>query len=367
MTTATQRRLDVDKLRDFCRRVFEKMGVAPQDALATADNLVTADLRGIHSHGVARLKRYVDGLKNGVMIARPDEKIVRETPVSVVIDAGAGLGQPVSKRAMQKAIEKAKKSGVGFAAVRNSNHYGIAGYYSMMALEEGMMGFSTTNTAVLVVPTFGKDALMGTNPISVAIPAGKERPYVLDMATSTVPRGKLEVYNRQEKEIPPVWATDENGNPTTDPGRVLKNMLDRAGGGLAPLGGTTEETGGHKGYGLMLLVEILTGVLTGAAFADQVYPRDSSGKPLPANLGHLFAALRIDLFRDPEDFKSDMDVLLGKLKNSSKAEGEDRIYIHGEKEYEKAEENAVKGVPIHPKVIATMKQIAEQIGVEHNF
>ena len=259
MTTVTEERINVDALRDFCTEVFKKMGVDPDDARVTADNLVTADLRGIHSHGVARLKRYVDGLKNGVMIAKPDEKIVRETPFSIVIDAGAGLGQPASKRAMTKAIEKAKKNGVGFACVRNSNHYGIAGYYSMMALEHDMIGISMTNTAVLVIPTFGRDALLGTNPISIVIPAGKERPYVLDMATSTVPRGKLEVYNRMEKDLPSGWATDEKGIPTTDPGRVLKNMLARAGGGLLPLGGAGEEMGGHKGYGMMLMVEILTG------------------------------------------------------------------------------------------------------------
>ncbi|MGD2206880.1 MAG: Ldh family oxidoreductase, partial [Anaerolineae bacterium] len=210
-----------DPLSDFCVRVFETMGVSPEDARITADVLVRANLRGIDSHGVARLARYVNGLRDSVMIAQPKEKVVLETPTTVTIEAGAGLGQPVSYRAMTKAIEKAKEYGCGFATVRNSNHFGIAGYYAMMALEHDMMGMTTTNAAVLVAPTFGRDAMYGTNPIALAVPAGKERPFVMDMATSTVPRGKLEVYHRQEKSIPLGWATDERGVPTDDPGRVL--------------------------------------------------------------------------------------------------------------------------------------------------
>ncbi|MCD6554052.1 MAG: Ldh family oxidoreductase, partial [Anaerolineae bacterium] len=212
-----------EPLKDFCTRVFEKLGVPRDDAEVTSDVLVLANLRGIDSHGVARLRRYVNGLRDGVMVARPEIQVVRETPATALIDAGAGLGQPVSYRAMQKAIEKALEVGAGFVTVRNSNHYGIAGYYAMMALEHDCIGISMTNAAVLVVPTFGRDAMLGTNPISVAAPAGQERPFVLDMATSTVPQGKLEVYHRLEKPIPLGWATDETGTPTTDAGRVLEN------------------------------------------------------------------------------------------------------------------------------------------------
>ena len=186
-------RVWADPLKDFCVRVFTKMGVPEEDARITADVLVTADLRGIDSHGVARLRRYVNGLRSGMMVARPEVKVVAETPATMLIDAGAGLGQPVSYRAMQRAIQKALDVGAGFVTVRNSNHYGIAGYYAMMALEHNCVGISMTNAAVLVVPTFGRDAMLGTNPIAVAAPAGEERPFVLDMATSTVPRGKLEV------------------------------------------------------------------------------------------------------------------------------------------------------------------------------
>ncbi|MFB0546903.1 MAG: Ldh family oxidoreductase, partial [Anaerolineae bacterium] len=182
-----------EALRGFCSRVFKALGVPPEEAAVTADVLVAADLRGIDSHGVARMKRYANGLRDGLILATPEIKVVHETSTTALIDGGAGLGQPVSVRAMELAINKARELGVGFVAVRNSNHYGIAGYYSMMALKHELIGISMTNTNVLVVPTFGKDAILGTNPLSVAVPAGEERPFVLDMATSVVTRGKLEV------------------------------------------------------------------------------------------------------------------------------------------------------------------------------
>ncbi len=229
-------KFDAGALTDFCVRVFEKMGVSSGDARITADVLVQANLRGIDSHGVARLARYVNGLRDGIMVAQPEEKVVVETPTTIAVDAGAGLGQPVSFRAMKKAIAKAEEYGCGFATVRNSNHYGIAGYYAMMALEHDMIGISTTNAAVLVVPTFGRDSMYGTNPIALAVPGNEERAFVMDMATSTVPRGKLEVYHRQEKPLPLGWATDEKGVPTSDASRVLDNFAKRAGGRLASPG-----------------------------------------------------------------------------------------------------------------------------------
>ncbi len=356
-----------DPLRDFCVRVFTEMGVSPEDARITADVLVEANLRGIDSHGVARLARYVNGLRDGVMIARPDEKVVVETPTTITFEAGAGLGQPVSHRAMTAAIEKAQEYGCGFATVRNSNHYGIAGYYAMMALEQDMIGISTTNAAVLVAPTFGRNATYGTNPIALAVPADEERPFVMDMATSTVPRGKLEVYDRQDKSIPLGWATDERGVPTDDPGRVLDNFITRAGGGLLPLGGAGEEMGGHKGYGMGMMVEILSAVLPGAAFLTHVYPKDAEGRPLPANLGHFFGAWRVDAFRDPAAFKADMDTVLRELKTGDLAQGAERIYVHGEKEYEEYDRRSEDGIPLGPKVEASLKQIAADLGVEYDL
>jgi LDH2 family malate/lactate/ureidoglycolate dehydrogenase len=356
-----------DPLRDFCARVFEKMGVPADDAAVTADVLVAANLRGIDSHGVARLKRYVDGLRDGVMLARPDIVVVHETPGTALVDGGAGLGQPVGMRGMKLAIEKAQEMGVGFVAVRNSNHYGIAAYYSMMALEQEMIGISMTNAAALVVPTFGKDAMLGTNPISVAAPSGEERPFVLDMATSTVPRGKLEVYDRQGKPLPLGWATDEHGVATTDTRRVLDNLLARVGGGLLPLGGEGELFRGYKGYGLSLLVDILSGVLPGAGYANTIYPKTPEGKPLPANIGHFFGAIRVDAFRPLDEFKATMDDIIRRLKGSAKAEGAERIYIHGEKEFEEEDRRRRVGIPLHPVTVATMQQIARELGVEYDL
>jgi L-2-hydroxycarboxylate dehydrogenase (NAD+) len=360
-------RVHAEPLADFCVRVFEKMGVFPEDARITADVLVQANLRGIDSHGVARLARYVNGLRDGVMLAHPEVKVVVETPTTVTLDAGAGLGQPVSYRAMKMAIDKARQYGCGFATVRNSNHYGIAGYYAMMAVEHDMIGISTTNADVLVVPTFCRDAMYGTNPIAVAVPAGQERPFVLDMATSTVPRGKLEVYQRGEKPMPMGWATDERGIPTADAGRVLDNFVKRAGGGLLPLGGAGEEFSGYKGYGIGLVVEILSAVLPGAAHLSSVYPKDASGKPLPANLGHFFGAWRLDAFRPAEEFKADMDDLIRRLKNGRLAEGAARIYVHGEKEFEEAGRRAEHGIPLGAKVEASLKQIAADLGIDYDL
>jgi L-2-hydroxycarboxylate dehydrogenase (NAD+) len=290
---------------------------------------------------------------------------VVETPTTVTLDAAAGLGQPVSYRAMKVAIEKAQAYGCGFATVRNSNHYGIAGYYAMMALEYDMIGISSTNADVLVVPTFSRDAMYGTNPIALAVPAGQEKPFVLDMATSTVPRGKLEVYHRQEKPLPLGWATDEHGVPTADAGRVLDNFTKRAGGGLLPLGGAGEEFSGYKGYGMGMLVEILSAVLPGAAYLTSVYPKDAIGKALPANLGHFFGAWRIDAFRTPDQFKADMDDLIRRLKGGRLAAGATRIYVHGEKEFEEADRRRAQGIPLGAKVDASLKQIAADLDVEY--
>ncbi len=357
------RTVRVEPLTQFCQKVFEKMGVPPQDAFTTTDVLVLADLRGIDSHGVARLRRYYTGLKNGVMVPKPIIKTVHETPITALLDGGAALGQVAGKRGMNLAIEKAKKNGMGFVAVRNSNHYGIAGYYSLMALKDDLIGIALTNSDCYVVPTFGRDVLLGTNPISVTVPALKERPYVLDMSTAVATLGKLEVYNRMGKKLPNGWATDENGRSCDDPGRVLNNIRSKAGGGLLPLGGEGEEFGGHKGYGLDLLVDIFCGVLPGLAYLNLLYPKTPEGKPLPSLVGHFFGAMRIDYFRPAGDFKKDMDDMIRRLKNSNKAEGQDRIYVHGEKEFELEEKYRKEGIPLYFKVYDDLKAIGEEVGV----
>jgi len=349
----------IDDLFETVVEVFEKLGVPKEDGKIIADVLISADRRGIDSHGVARLKRYVDGIRNGVMNPKTEITVVKETPVSMVVDGGAGMGQVVAYRVMKKCIEKAKKNYLCFATIRNSNHYGIAGYYSMMALKEGLIGISMTNAAPLVIPTFGKDAVLGTNPISIAVPAKNEKPFVLDMATSTVPRGKLEVYNRLGKKIPLMWATDENGVPTDDPARVLRNLLERKGGGLLPLGGADELTGGHKGYGLALLVDIFSGVFSSGAWGTDVYGK----KGQPANVCHFLGAISPDAFIGLEGISENMDNIIRMLKNAPKAEGKGRIYIHGEKEFEKEEERNEE-VPLYYKVYDTIKDICNELGVE---
>jgi len=347
--------------------VFRQVGVAEQDALLTADVLVASDLRGVSSHGVAHLRRYADGIRAGTIMARPDERIVAETPVTATIDAGAGLGQPVSCRAMQKAIRKALDMGAGFVAVRNSNHHGMVAYYAMMALEHNCIGLAMTNASPKVVPTFGQHATLGTNPLAVAAPADKSLPFVLDMATSTVALGKLEIADRLGKSIPLGWAIDKEGRPITDTHRALDEFKRGAGGGLLPLGGEGELTSGHKGYGLALWVDIMTSLLSGAACSPLTYPKTPDGKPLPANVGHFFGAWRIDAFRPVDEFKAAMDDLQQLLKNAPKASGQDRIYIHGEKEYEAEERHWREGIPLDAKVAADLRALAQELGVEYSL
>jgi L-2-hydroxycarboxylate dehydrogenase (NAD+) len=358
-----EKRVSGDVLKAFIAGLLGKMDVPEGDAKLTAEVLVCANLRGIDSHGVARTRRYVQGLRDGVILARPEIRVVQETAVTALVDGGAGLGQVVAAGAMQTAMGKALEAGAGFVAVRNSNHFGIAGFYSMMALEEHLMGISMTNAAPLVVPTFGKDAVLGTNPLSVAVPTGNERPFVLDMATSVVTRGKLEEYERREKPLLEGWATDSEGVSRSDAGAVLHNLRERSGGGILPLGGSGEELGGHKGYGLALLVDILCGVLPGAGYGTRVYPKDNSGQPLPADIGHFFGALRVDGFRPLGDVRNSMDEIIGTLRSSAKAVGRDRIFVHGEKEWEIADDRKRRGIPLHPKVTEDLRALGEELGV----
>ncbi|HXZ34730.1 MAG TPA: Ldh family oxidoreductase [Thermodesulfobacteriota bacterium] len=354
-------------LTEFCQRVFEKLGMPPEDGFTTADVLVLADLRGIDSHGVARLRRYFTGLKNGMMVARPQMKVAHETPLTALLDGGAALGQVAGKRGMEMAIEKALKNGVGFVAVRNSNHYGIAAYYSLMALKHDLIGISLTNSDAYVVPTFGKEVMLGTNPISVTVPAMEERPFVLDMSTAVATLGKFEVYSRMGKKIPLGWATDEKGRSSDDPTRVIANIRSKAGGGILPMGGEGEESGGHKGYGLDLLVDILCGVLSGSGYLNLLYPKTPDGKPLPSKVAHFFGALRVDYFRPVQEFKKDMDDLIRRLRNSAKAEGQTRIFIHGEKEFELEEKYRKEGIPLYFKVYDDLKAIASELGVKFDL
>lgn len=351
-------RIDLKPLRELAVQIFEKLGVPRGNAEITTDVLLASDRRGIASHGLARLGRYVGDIKKGTIDPVVEPEIVKETPATYLVDARAGLGQVASVKVMRMVMNKAKKTGMASAVIRNSNHYGIAGYTAMMALAEDLIGLSVTNTAPLVVPTFGKDAVLGTNPIAIAVPAGRERPFVLDMATSTVPRGKLEVYERLGKKMPASWATDEQGHASTDPAAVLKNMLERKGGGLAPLGGAGEESGGYKGYDLAAVVEILSGGLGLASMLSEIYGKKDS----PPDVSHFLAAIDPGAFGSIEEFKTRMDSFIGMLKNAPKAEEAQRIWIAGEKEWE-AEERNTDTVELDEPTVKKIRDIAGELGL----
>ncbi len=355
--TTVAARVKPGDLTAFVVSILERLKVPRRDAETVADVLVLADLRGIGSHGVARLPRYVEGLRDGSIGAVDSSKVIRDRRCVALVDGGKSLGQVVGRRAMELAISKAKEYGVGLVAVRNSNHYGIAGYYTLMALREGMMGLSMTNSFPLVVPTFGRQALLGTNPISFSAPGDRE-PFVLDMATSVVPRGKLESYDREGQSIPLGWAVDARGRGSPNAKEILDNMANRRGGGILPLGGEGELHSGHKGYGLALMVEILCGALPGAALGPEVY--SAKGEP---NVGHVFAAIDVAAFRPVQEFETDLDRLTGYLKDSPKAEGQERIWIHGEKSTLVEAKRRREGIPLGPKVVASMKKLGTELAI----
>ncbi len=341
-------------LQNYIVRFFTHYDVPEADAAIVADVLTSADLRGVDSHGIIRLDSYYGSqIRRGLIDVKSPITVVSETVASLALDGGTGLGHVVGYNAMLRCIEKARQSGVCMTTVRNSNHFGIAGYYAMMALPHDMIGISMTNAQPLVAPTYGKTALLGTNPIAVAVPAAENLPYVLDMATSIVPIGKITVYQKAGKSIPEGWGVDKEGQITTDPNEVL------AGGALMALGGP-DYLRGYKGYGLALLVDILTGVLSGAAFGGNV-GGPSKGKV--ANVGHFFAAIRIDAFRPADEFKHDMDALMKQMKDAPKATGQDRIYIHGEKEFELAERNRAQGVPLMAEVVRQLQEAGQRLSI----
>ncbi|MBA4376317.1 MAG: malate dehydrogenase [Anaerolinea sp.] len=345
-------------LLDYMIRYFLRWQVPVEDAAIAAEVLLSADMRGVDSHGIIRLNTYYGSrLRKGLINPLSPMTTLKETMTTIAIDGGNGLGHPLGVKTMKQCIDKAQGSGIALATVRNSNHYGIAGYYAMMALPHDMIGVSFTNSGPLVAPTHGKKAMLGTNPIAVAVPAHSQRPFVLDMATSIVPIGRVSVYQKEGKKIPAGWGVNNNGNITEDPAQVI------SGGALMPLGGP-EIMRGYKGYGLALMVDIFAGVLSGAGFGEGVY--GSSGNSV-ANIGHFFAAVKIEAFRELEGFRKDMDTLLTQLKESPKAVGEERIYIHGEKEFEKADRAAVEGVPLSEAAVKTLKQAGEQDGVEFDL
>ncbi len=350
----------IQYLKEFTRDIFLKMGSTPDDAKLAADVLISADLRGVDSHGVARLGGYVRLWKKGRLNANPQIKIVHETPSTAVVDGDLGAGLVVAPKAMEVAIKKANLVGTGWVAVKSSNHYGIAAYHSMLPLKEDMIGWSMTNASPLVSPTFSKSKYLGTNPISVSIPANEQPPIVIDMATTPVANGKLEVLQRKGENIPLGWAQDENGNPSTD-AAILKK-----GGAMLPLG-SDREHGSHKGYCLGSLVDILSAVLPGANYGPWV-PPFVSYIPVPENpvgegIGHFLGAMRIDAFRPADEFKKHMDNWVTTFRNAEPSEGNTKVLVPGDPERLITQKRSKEGIELLPQVVEDLSKVAKDLGV----
>ncbi|HLW20390.1 MAG TPA: Ldh family oxidoreductase, partial [Cyclobacteriaceae bacterium] len=332
----------LDQLLSFTKNILIKIGCSEKDAATAADVLVSADLRGVDSHGVARLSGYVRLWEAGRINPTPDIKVVYETPSTAVVDGDGGLGLVVAPFAMQVAIEKAKTAGTGWVSVKNSNHYGIAGIHAMQALQHDMIGISLTNASPLVSPTFSAERLLGTNPISVAIPAKTQPPFVADMATTTAANGKLEILQRKGEEAPLGWIQDKEGFPTTSPYGV------RDGGALLPLGGDREH-GSHKGYALGAIVDIFSAVLSGANYGPWVPPfvafLQPDPNPVGEGLGHFFGAMRVDAFRPAEAFKENMDTWISRFRAAKTTPGHEKVLIPGDPERELEAERRAYGIP----------------------
>lgn len=342
-------------LKKFTQQVFEKIGCPAEQAALAADCLNQADLRGVDSHGVARLSGYIRLWEKGRLNVSPAMKVVHETPSTAVLDADLALGLVSAPKAMSIAIEKAKQVGSGWVAVKNSNHYGIAAYHAMMALEEDMIGISMTNASPLVSPTFSKSRFLGTNPIAVAIPAKDEPPFIMDMATTTVANGKLEVLQRKGEDIPLGWAQDKNGEATTD-AFALKN-----GGAMLPLGGSRAH-GSHKGYCLGAMVDIFSAVLSGANYGPWVPPfvafLEPPANPVGDGIGHFLGAFRIDAFRPANEFKKHMDNWIRTFRQAEPVIAGEQVLVPGDPERLLSNKRLKDGIPLQEAVIDDLKNIA---------
>jgi LDH2 family malate/lactate/ureidoglycolate dehydrogenase len=347
-------------LFDFAKEVFVKMGCSEEDAALATKVLLSADSRGVDSHGIARLSGYVRLWDAKRVNPKPEIKILHQTPSTATVDGDSGLGLVVAPKAMQIAIEKAKQVGTGWVSVQNSNHFGIAGYHSMMALEEDMIGICMTNASPLVSPTFSVERLLGTNPICVAIPAGRQPAFVADMATTTAANGKLEILQRKGGVAPLGWIQNKNGQPSTDPHEL------KAGGALLPLGGDREH-GSHKGYALGAIVDIFSAVLSGANYGPWVPPFPAY-VPMPTNMpgkgiGHFFGAMRIDAFRPAEEFKQHMDQWIERFRSAQTAEGYEKVIIPGDPEREMEAVRLKDGIPLLGPVVDDLQYLAEKFGI----
>ena len=347
-------------LKEFSKKILIKTDYSDEHAERASEVLLAADLRGVDSHGVARLSGYVRLWEAGRLNPEPRMRIVHETPSTAVLDGDGGAGLVTATEAMKIAIEKARNCGTGWVAVKNSNHFGIAGYHAEQALPHDMIGIAMTNASPLVAPTYSAERLLGTNPIAVAIPAGKERPFIADLATAAAANGKLEILQRKGEPAPLGWIQDAEGVPTTDPDAL------RHGGALVPLGSDPEH-GSHKGYALAALVDILSGVLSGANYGPWV-PPFVSFLPLPPDpvgegIGHFLGALRIDAFRPAEDFKAHMDRWIGRFRSAKPLAGHTSVMVPGEPEHEMILKRSKEGIPLSEKVVEDLKMLGEKFSL----
>ena len=349
-------RIHADALKQYVIDIFTSFGMRPWDATISAEILVESDLRGIDSHGVPRMAFYAQKLRQGMINLDAELTVVRETAAAITYDAHNGFGPPMAYRAMEGCIAKAKQAGVCLATVGHSNHYGIAGYYATMALRHpGMAGIAMTNASALLVPTFGTVAKLSTAPIAAAFPAGAEDPFVLDAATTAVAWGKVEIARRAGKPMPSGWAVDEQGAATTDPWAAI---------GLMPLGGE-RVTSGQKGYGLALLVEILCSQLSGSLWSRDVHY--TRGPAQPSDTSHAFIAIDINAFRPLDAYAASMDEMLADLRGMQPVAGQERVYVPGDPEAIASADRSERGVPVHPVVVAELRELAAERGVTAPF
>ena len=348
---------------DFMTAVFEKMGVPTEDARLCADVLLESDRRGIESHGCNRFKPiYIDRIKSGILNPVTKIDILKETPTTAVLDANDGLGMVASKKAMDMCIEKAHKYGMGMVAVRNSSHYGIAGYWTGLAAKENMIGISGTNARPSVAPTFGVENMLGTNPLTFSMPTDEPFPFTLDCATSVIQNGKIEYYARINHDTPKGLVISREGEELTDSAEILKKIRSQQA-ALAPLGGFGETTGGYKGYGYSTVVEILSAALQSGLFLKALDGKDEEGKIRPYHLGHFFIAIDTEAFMGAEAFKKTCGDILRDLRGSEKAPGQERIYTAGEKEYDVWMYRKDKGVPVTEAVQKEFIGLRDEFGL----
>ncbi len=359
--------VDFEVLEGFMLDSLKSAGLPEEDAKVVCEILITSDKRGIDSHGIGRLKPiYIDRIDAGILNPTTKIDVIKDDKTAAVLDGNNGMGHVVSKKAMEMAIEKAKEYGMGMVAVRNSTHYGIAGYYNLMATDAGMIGITGTNARPSIAPTFGVENMLGTNPLTFGIPTDEEFPFVLDCATSVSQRGKIEVYGRSGKELPEGWVIGNDGKTRTDTQQILVD-LTKGKAALAPLGGIGESTGGYKGYGYSMVVEILSSALQDGSYLKDLNGFDAEGNKIPFPLGHFFIAIDPERFMGLDTLKKIAGNICRGVRNSKVAPGADRIYTAGEKEYIAWEYRKDHGCPVPASLQKVMVELRDRYDLDYKF